>query len=86
MLGTAKLGENEPRTIKENPLIMLRPKCQKFSDQLRRWIRESGYSYYEIMKQTGISDAAISRFMRGERDITLKTADKIMALIEVEWE
>jgi transcriptional regulator with XRE-family HTH domain len=52
----------------------------KPSDQLRKIIRASGLSRYEIAKRTAVSEATLSRFMAGKSSITL---DVIDALAEV---
>ena len=45
----------------------------KASDVLRRAIVGSGLALNELARRTGISSAALSRFMRGERGISLTT-------------
>jgi len=47
------------------------------SEVLRHAIRESGMTEYQIAKRAGISQIMISRFISGERDIRLATADKL---------
>lgn len=47
------------------------------TDQLKSAIAGSGFTYYKIMQETGVSDAAIGRFMSGERSITMETAAAI---------
>lgn len=47
------------------------------SQQLREAIIESGISRYEISKQTGVSQSALSRFVLGERGISVKAMDAI---------
>ncbi|MFO0847214.1 MAG: helix-turn-helix transcriptional regulator [Gemmataceae bacterium] len=44
---------------------------------LRAAIRDSGLSNTEIEDQTGVDNSAISRFLRGERGLTLESAAKI---------
>ncbi len=38
---------------------------------------KSGESLADIERATGISNAVLSRFVRGERTLTLPTADKL---------
>ena len=45
------------------------------SDTLRRTIRDSGLTIYRIAKDTGVSQASLLRFMRGERSLRLDIAD-----------
>jgi len=46
--------------------VMAKEKKQpKVTDQLRHLIRESGVTCYVIAQQTGVSNAALSRFLSG---------------------
>jgi len=47
------------------------------SDALRAAIQASTKSVYQICKEAGISQIVISRFLSGERDIRLATADRL---------
>ena len=47
------------------------------SDQLRRAIDASGKSRYRIAKDLDVSEATLSRFMSGERGLTLKLLDRL---------
>jgi len=47
------------------------------SEALKRAIRASDMSEYQIAQQAGISQIVISRFLSGERDIRMATADKL---------
>ncbi|WP_428937286.1 helix-turn-helix domain-containing protein [Fontivita pretiosa] len=47
------------------------------SDRLREAILRSGQSRYAIARATGISQAALSRFMSGKRGLSLGSADKL---------
>ena len=53
------------------------------SDQVREAIKASGLTRYEIAKQSGVTEGALSRFMAGERDMTLRTLERIASLIGV---
>jgi len=48
-----------------------------FSDDLRRAITSADKTANAISKECGIDHAALSRFLRGERTITVETADKL---------
>lgn len=52
---------------------------ETLSAQLRSAVTESGKSQYRIAKATGISQPAITRFVNGDRSISLETADKLAA-------
>lgn len=47
------------------------------SEALKQAIRDSEKSEYQIAQQAGVSQIVISRFLSGERDIRMATADKI---------
>jgi len=47
------------------------------SGQLREAIVKSGVSRYEISKQTGVSQAALSKFVLGHRGISVKAMDAV---------
>ena len=47
------------------------------TDPLRRAIRDADVTVYRIAKDSGISFTVVSRFHKGERDLTLATADKL---------
>lgn len=48
----------------------------KVSDMLRRIIRESGITRYELSKRTGVTEGGLSRFMAGF-DVTTRTIDAL---------
>jgi transcriptional regulator with XRE-family HTH domain len=45
--------------------------------QLRQTIRDSGLSLNELGRRIGISQAQLSRFLRGDRTLTLPAAAKV---------
>lgn len=47
------------------------------SDSLRKAIQESPKSVYQICQDAGISQIVVSRFLSGQRDIRLATADRL---------
>ena len=50
------------------------------SEDLRRIIAACGLSRYEIARRTGVSEAALSKFMSG-RDIRTDTLDRLAPLL-----
>ncbi len=54
-----------------------RARTHTLSEELRTAIRQSGKSVYEIAKQSNVSPIVISRFLSGERDIRMATADRL---------
>jgi predicted transcriptional regulator len=58
-------------------------KQPRFSDELRQAIDGCGMSRYRIAKLLGIAEATLSRFMSGERGLTMKCLDKLAALLDL---
>jgi transcriptional regulator with XRE-family HTH domain len=50
---------------------------KQLSDQLREAIQSSGISRYEISKRTGVSQAALSKFVLGQRGISMRAMDAV---------
>lgn len=53
------------------------------SDQLRQAIVDSGLSVYAVAKGSGVSQPVIARFVAGERDIRMATADQLFAFFQM---
>ncbi len=53
------------------------------AEQLRRAIERSGKTRYRISQESGIAQAVLSRFVNGERDLKVDTADKLCAALGV---
>ena len=51
------------------------------SEALKRAIEASGLTVYEIAKRAKVSQIIISRFLSGERDIRMATADKLARIL-----
>ncbi len=47
------------------------------SGQLRWFLEHCGESTYRLDRETGVSNACLSRFLRGERGLTLASMDKL---------
>lgn len=50
-------------------------------DGLRQALTNSGKTSYQLMAETGVNHGVILRFMKGERDIRLETAEKLAAAV-----
>jgi transcriptional regulator with XRE-family HTH domain len=50
-------------------------------DRVREGIRSSGQSLNELGKKAGIDHGRLSRFVRGERDLTLSAAARLCAVL-----
>lgn len=51
------------------------------SDALRRIIKECGMSRYEIAQRSGVEQAALSRFVSGERGLWTITLDRLFPVL-----
>lgn len=58
--------------------------AKTFSEQLRKAIKQSGWSGYAIAKETGILQSQISVFMNGKGGLQQSNIDKICKLIGAE--
>ena len=58
-------------------------KRKTMTDEVRRAIEEAGITRYRICKDAEISEAAMSRFMRGQRGLTLRTLDRLAAVLDL---
>jgi predicted transcriptional regulator len=54
------------------------------SDQLRAIVASCGLSRYRIAKSTGIDQAALSRFLSGERGLSSEALDKLGEFLDLE--
>jgi transcriptional regulator with XRE-family HTH domain len=52
----------------------------------REAIQKSGLSLYAIAKQTGIDQSQLSRFMREQRGLSIKTAEQLAAIVGLRLE
>ena len=63
---------------------VLEPISQSIAESLKQAIRESGRSVYQISKDSGIAQIVIARFLSGERDIRMATADKLARALNMQ--
>jgi len=56
---------------------MARKRPGKVTDQLRKAIDDSGLTRYRISKETGISEATLSKFYLGQRGLSMEALDAI---------
>ena len=54
------------------------------AETLKRAINKSEMSRYEIAHKADVSEAVLSRFLSGERGITLETAGKIAKVLKLQ--
>lgn len=55
-----------------------------FTDQIRQAVLNSEMTRYQISKLTGIDKAALSRFVNGERGLSLAAIDTLAELLGLE--
>jgi|SRR6516225_8786011 DNA-binding phage protein len=53
----------------------------RLSEALRDALRASNKSMYQIARDAGVSQIVLSRFLSGERDIRMATADKLAEVL-----
>jgi plasmid maintenance system antidote protein VapI len=58
-------------------------KTSSLSDQIRDAIRDDGRSLYELAEDAAVNRSSLSRFMAGERTITLETADQVARVLKL---
>jgi len=51
------------------------------SDELREAVEGSGLSRYSIWQQTGIDQGTLSKFMAGDRGLSIESIDKLADLL-----
>jgi plasmid maintenance system antidote protein VapI len=61
-------------------------KRESISAKLKTAIRDSGKTVYRIALESGVPHPSIFRFLSGERDIRLETADKLAATLGLRLE
>ena len=51
------------------------------TDQIREAVKQSDLTRYEICRQTGIDKSSMSKFVSGERGLSLTHLDKLAELL-----
>jgi transcriptional regulator with XRE-family HTH domain len=57
----------------------------RFHEELRRAIRDSGMTRYEISAKTGIYQSTLSEFVNGKRGLGPKSIDKLLDCLQLEF-
>ncbi|MCE5186092.1 MAG: helix-turn-helix domain-containing protein [Planctomycetaceae bacterium] len=65
---------------------MKKKENQNWEEAFRTAIEQSGLSLYEISKQSGIDQSQLSRFMRQQRGLSIKTAEQLAAIVGLRLE
>jgi plasmid maintenance system antidote protein VapI len=56
---------------------------ESLSDQLRALIGDARLSVYDLARDANVDRSILSRFLRGERTITLETADRLAKVLKL---
>ncbi len=59
---------------------------QDLDKLVREAVKKSGISWYRLALNTGISNAAISRFMNKKQTLTLRSAGRLLAALDIRVE
>jgi plasmid maintenance system antidote protein VapI len=57
---------------------------RKLAEILRKAFADSGQTVAGVSRAAGIAQPVLHRFIHGERDLTLRTADKLLAYFNLE--
>ena len=60
------------------------PKYEPLAAELRTQIRDCGKSVNAVALESGIPQPVLHRFVKGERDLTLTTAEKLVLYFNLE--
>ncbi len=53
------------------------------SEQLRRFIKDSGVSLYQLERETGVHNSMLSRFLRDERGLRIESVDALAEFLKL---
>ncbi len=59
-------------------------KSKSFADTIRGAIERDGRTRYQIAQESGVDQAVIGRFVRGERNLNLLTAERLCKVLGLE--
>ena len=59
-------------------------KSKSFADTIRRAIGRGGRTRYQISQESGVNQAVIGRFVHGERNLNLLTAERLCIVLGLE--
>ena len=57
---------------------------ETFTEQLRRAIRDCGETRYALAKRTGIEQSTMSRFVTGNRGLSMEAIDCLFDALDLE--
>ena len=62
---------------------MRKKASDKLTGQLRRFVADSGKTLGQITRDTGIDKSALSRFINGERGVSMKVLDTLGGYLQL---
>ena len=65
------------RQLPDKMIPMKQKRPDKLSDQLRQIVEDCGLGQNEIARRAGVDKSALSRFVNGERGLSMKALDKV---------
>ena len=57
---------------------------RSFADEIRAVAKADGRTVYAIARDSGVNSAVVGRFVKGERDVTLRIAEKLCRTLGLE--
>jgi transcriptional regulator with XRE-family HTH domain len=69
--------DDECRSLREENAVEKGQQESPLGTVLQQMIRESGLSMNQLGKEAGVSQGQLSRFVRGDRTLTLPAVDKL---------
>jgi len=57
---------------------------ESFEDALRRLIKASGMTPYQLARDADVAQSMLSRFLRGERGLSSATISRLMDVLRLE--
>jgi cyanate lyase len=63
---------------------MAKKPTKKLTDQLRQAVNDCGLTRYRIAKETGISEATLSKFILRQRGLSNRAMDAVGEFLELE--
>ena len=57
---------------------------ETFTEQLRRAIRDCGETRYALAQRTGIAQSTMSRFVTGNRGLSMEAIDRLFDALDLE--
>lgn len=55
-----------------------------YAEMIRATVEARGLTAYALARDSGVNSAVVGRFLKGERDVTLTTAEKLCRALGLE--